>query len=501
MTQPAATDLVNIGGLTVSPARRRLFGPAGELSLEPMVLRLLLLLGERLGDVVERRFLFDALWGRAEVGDDSLNRLIAALRKALAQVSAGRASIETVPRSGYRLLIEQAENQPINQALHRRWLLGGAAAIAGVGAIGLFTFDRVEDGRRAEALVAEADRLFRSGLPADRSRGEQLITRALSLDPNSASAHGRLAYEMADAVVNEGGRNVAAAMRSAQRAIRAALAKDPQEPYALLAQLILEKSHFDWSGLENGLRALYSSAPANASVLNQLTALLQAAGRTLESWRFNEREFSLDRLSPGPQYRRALKLWILGRGEDAYQAIERLIYLWPSHPWVWNARLLILAFSGRAEAALAMIDDPRQRLPNVSPQRLAQWRPTLAALTSPGPAKLASAVEANIAAARQSPGQAAYAAMALAGLGEIDAAYRITDGFLLARGPLIIERPSDGRNRLSDAPSWRRTQWLFTPPMTDFRRDARFVRLCDGIGLTAYWRERNIQPEYLPARV
>jgi tetratricopeptide (TPR) repeat protein len=306
---------------------------------------------------------------------------------------------------------------------------------------------------------------------------------------------------MANAAVNEGGRNIAAAVRRAEQELHAALVLNPQEPYALLARLTLESSPFDWTGMEIGLRALHRLAPANHSVLSQLTFLLQGAGRTLESWRFNEREYALDRLSPGPQYRRALKLWILGRGEEAYRESERLIHLWPSHPWVWNARFLILAFNGRPQAALAMIEDPQQRPPSVNPQRIAQWRPTLAALTSPEPAKVAAALETNLAAARQSPGQAAYGAMALAGLGEIDAAYQITDGLLLSRGSLIIGRPSDGRNRLSDAPSWRRTQWLFTPPMARFRQDARFVDLCAGIGLTAYWRERRVKPDDPPARV
>jgi hypothetical protein len=231
------------------------------------------------------------------------------------------------------------------------------------------------------------------------------------------------------------------------------------------------------------------------AVIGQLTFLLQGAGQTIESWRFNEKEIALDRLSPGPQYRRALKLWILGRGEEAFHASERLINLWPSHPWVWNARFLILAFGGRPEAALAMIDNPQQRPPNVTPQRLVQWRPTLAALTSPDRANLAAARAANLAAAPQSPGQAAYGAMALAGLGEIDAAYRITDGLLLSRGSLITQRSPGGYNPLVDAPSWRRTQWLFTPPMARFRRDDRFAKLCEGIGLTAYWRARRIRPD------
>jgi hypothetical protein len=38
---------------------------------------------------------------------------------------------------------------------------------------------------------------------------------------------------------------------------------------------------------------------------------------------------------------------------------------------------------------------------------------------------------------------------------------------------------------------------MFTPPAAAMRPDPRFLPLCDGIGLTDYWRRRGVKPDYL----
>src|SRR4051812_50065900 len=76
--------------------------------MEPLVMQLLLQLVDGRGQVLLRSELFDHLWGNAQVGDDSLNRLVGSLRKALERTSAGAVQIETVPRVGYRLIAEPA---------------------------------------------------------------------------------------------------------------------------------------------------------------------------------------------------------------------------------------------------------------------------------------------------------------------------------------------------------------------------------------------------------
>jgi hypothetical protein len=45
---------------------------------------------------------------------------------------------------------------------------------------------------------------------------------------------------------------------------------------------------------------------------------------------------------------------------------------------------------------------------------------------------------------------------------------------------------------------WRaNVQWLFTPPCAAMRADPRFNEICDGIGLTEYWRRRGVKPDYM----
>src|SRR5690349_14717266 len=88
-----------IGSLEISPSRRLVEGPHGQAYLEPLVMQVLLLLLDARGSVVTRNELFDQCWGAAAVGDDSLNRVIAGVRKILEEVAPGRLEIETIPRT------------------------------------------------------------------------------------------------------------------------------------------------------------------------------------------------------------------------------------------------------------------------------------------------------------------------------------------------------------------------------------------------------------------
>ena len=63
-----------------------------------------LLLLDSGGSVITRDELFGSAWGGAFVGDDSLNRAIGQVRKVAAETASGLFEIETVPRTGYRLM-------------------------------------------------------------------------------------------------------------------------------------------------------------------------------------------------------------------------------------------------------------------------------------------------------------------------------------------------------------------------------------------------------------
>jgi hypothetical protein len=167
---------------------------------------------------------------------------------------------------------------------------------------------------------------------------------------------------------------------------------------------------------------------------------------------------------------------------------------------VWNARFMILAFTGRTGAAAALLQDQVAPPANSHPARLAQWLPTFDAFAQPSPARIARAREANLSAAQLNPGQATYAAMVLSQLGDTDAAFDVINALLLSKGPLVSRRPILSRSFVANSPSWCRTQWLFMPPLAAVRADARFEALCDALGLTRYWRQRRVFPDTsLPA--
>lgn len=492
---------LSLAGLAIDPARRRVTGPGGEAVIEPLVMRLLLELVDREGEVLPRRELFNRLWGNAQVGDDSLNRAVGNLRRALDRTSEGEVLIETVPRVGYRLTTSHAEAGSGQRTVGRRALLMGGAAMAlavvGAAILRLRTERELTD---AKQWTDRGDVLLRDAVPLQAGAALPPLRKAMALDPRSSRALGLMALAEETSAYNGGSANPADSLRHAETCARDALQRDPGEPHARLAMLDLNAGRMDWSEIEDGLQALLGTAPDNLHVLGSLTSFLQAAGLTRRSWPINERAAAAAPSSPTPQWRRVLRLWTAGRTQDALALSERLMPLWPSHALVWNARFMVLAYSGRTAAAAEMLGSPASPAANAHPILRSQWEPTLAALADPSQAKVAQAREANLAAAQRSPGQATYAAMTLSALGEVDAAYLVIDALLRSKGPLAVGRPVAAHSFVANAPSWCRTQWLFMPPLVAVRQDARFEGLCDDLGLTRYWRKRGVTPDtFLPS--
>jgi adenylate cyclase len=91
----------DIGAITVRPSTREALAGDRREVLEPRVMQVLVALARRRGFVVSRNDLINACWGGRAVGEDAINRCIAAVRR-LAQAHGGF-SVETVVRVGYRL--------------------------------------------------------------------------------------------------------------------------------------------------------------------------------------------------------------------------------------------------------------------------------------------------------------------------------------------------------------------------------------------------------------
>src|SRR5262245_60417541 len=101
---------LRLGGLEVRPPTCEVAGPAGRETLQPRIMQVLVALTTAHGEVVSRDDLIRRCWEGRAVGDDAINRCIAKLRQVGAQHAAF--TVETVPRVGYRLVVQAAPAAP-----------------------------------------------------------------------------------------------------------------------------------------------------------------------------------------------------------------------------------------------------------------------------------------------------------------------------------------------------------------------------------------------------
>jgi DNA-binding winged helix-turn-helix (wHTH) protein/tetratricopeptide (TPR) repeat protein len=493
--------------MQVSPARRLVQGPGGSAHVQPLIMQVFLMLVDARGQVVTRNDLFDQVWGGVVIGDDSLNRAIGKVRQIGAEVAPGLFEIETIPRTGYRMtgnvltaehVMSGEREEPSPSRVSRRMMLGSAAAAgaAAAGGLGLWSVRRSRDDHRFNALMdlGKKAQLYDDG----STEAAKYFEQAVAMRPDNPQAQGLFAMAQAtDAEYGDPG-EASAALQRADRAARAALAVDPDEPNARLALVTLQRSTLDLATNEDRLRDILATAPNNIAVMGSLWALLQSVGRSRDALALVERANVLEPLAPSCQYPKAQLLWIVGRTAEADRVIDRAMQYWPDHWGVRFARFTIYAYTGRPRAALAMLD--AKTSPMYPPDAVSLWRVSLAALDQRSPASIAAARSANLEAAKQNPGLSNQAVIVLSALGELDAAFDIANRLLLFRRP-VEPRPQPGSAKPPvKSTSWRFAPWLFIPPVEPMQADPRFTALCDGIGLTEYWRKRHVIPDFRLSR-
>jgi DNA-binding winged helix-turn-helix (wHTH) protein len=489
---------LQLGPMLVSPSRRLVEGPGGHAHLEPLIMQVFLLLLDAGGKVVTRNELFDQCWGGVIVGDDSLNRAIAKVRRTGAQVAPGLYEIETIPRTGYRLTGEILQSlgrgscdpeRPTQQRISRRTVVAASAGAAAVLAGGGVWWLRTREEREFEDLMTRGERAMNTSDPGENP--SQYFRRAIALRPDDARAQGRFAYTQA--LRADYGGSDGDTLQESERAIAAALEIDPNEPHAHLARLSLRSGTLDLGTTEDRLRQILAAAPDNMQAMRLLWNMLQCVGRSREALALVERSLRINPLASGSHYPRAQLLWITGQTAEADRIIAKAMQYWPAHRFVRFARFTIFAFTGRPRAALAMIEKQETAPQNYTPEALALWRVSLSALDQRTAETIAVARRANLEAVKTQERLASQAAMVMSALGEVDAAFEITNTFFA-----VGETGAVPRNPRLPAKStaWRFAPWLFTPPIAAMRADPRFQALVDEIGLAAYWDARKVRPDY-----
>ena len=151
-----------VGGATIDPVSREASYSGSQERLQPQTLKVLIALARRRNQVVTRHELVDSCWDGRIVGDDVINRCISLLRDFAER--AGGFAIETVPKSGYRLV----EAGAAAKGLPRPWLAAVAAVILALVTAAALWWPSTRPNATTVAVIA-----------ADGSRVTQELARSL----------------------------------------------------------------------------------------------------------------------------------------------------------------------------------------------------------------------------------------------------------------------------------------------------------------------------------
>jgi TolB-like protein len=250
-----------------------------------------------------------------------------------------------------------------------------------------------------------------------------------------------------------------------------ALALDPKSPDGYLAQEMLLPPTA-WAAREALLRKGVAADPDWPHTNGFLFQLLQETGRSAEAAPYASRAAAAD-LQIDWSYAPATANCQLGRFDPAISALRQIYERDPGAvKWLFYADCLIQA--GRYADLLAMYEDPSRPL-------------ALRTATESAVKALVTKAPVDRDAARR---------MALGQVGP--SAYLTLDAIraLTLMGFLDDAFTAAERFQPGTAATGATTSLLFSPAMAAMRRDPRFLRLADRLGLVAYWRTSGKWPDF-----
>lgn len=497
-----------LGLVEVRPATRTISRGDSHEKVEPRVMQVLVALAEAYGEVLTREALFYRCWGGVYVGDDSLNRAIAGVRRVAAGIAADSFEVETIPRTGYRLIAEErpvavddlgevwndmADTSPA-VGISRRWLLAGGAAAAMAG--GVFLYGRGAGASDpAVPLMAQSRTQMRSGTEDGKASAVRLSRQAVRVSPGNAEAWGLLALTMARSDEHAMGR-ATIAMTEIESAADRALQIDPGNADARAALAIAIPYFGDWLAAERRFDAVLAEHPDHVFTRDSRQFMLGAVGRMKESGVARIALPESANLDATLAFKRIYALWFLGRIAEADRAADQVLEIWPREPGAWFARLWVLAGTGRLDRARAHVADRAAR-PELPPPVFAGIDAALEAAQSGQPGAIAGVSQRLLAGVRENVAAVVNAMMLLNVMGALDQAFDLAQAYYLERGPLIAAL--DWRPGQPVVPDQRRrkTNMIFTPLAAPMQQDPRFMPLMEEIGLADYWARRGIAPDFL----
>jgi DNA-binding winged helix-turn-helix (wHTH) protein/Tfp pilus assembly protein PilF len=457
-----------VGRVSVRPSRGELARAGCAERVEPRLMQVLVALAQANGATVSRQELIARCWGGLSMSPDAVNRVISLLRQLLARMESG-ASIETLPRIGYRLDIAAPAASPIR-----------------------------EESGAPVALVEDLYRRARVGLEQpSREPIEQALaylTQAVALAPDFARGWAALAEAQRMLTLYLPAPMQAPARAEARRSAERALALDPALGDAFGTQANLIPRFNRWRDVEALFFKGLAAAPPSAGLLHLHAQFLLAVGYTAKGTEALLQLRERDPLSARVAVELAAALFDLGRTGQALDTISQAHALWPGIMLVWSECVRLHVVADDYRRAQALLDCPPSSVAPDDPN-LARRRLHLIARRDRRPGDMAAACKNFLDFARIGIAPATVAIHALTTLDQPEAALGVAEEIFQENPP---QAQAPGTNMMA-------TYTLGGQPdsIVLFRRDTaslrglpRFARILERIGLEAYWRETGSPPDF-----
>lgn len=482
-----------LGPIRIEPPTRQVIAGSQPQTLEPRVMQVMVVLVQAGGRVVTRDEMVDRCWDGRIVGDDAIHRVISRLRH-LAEDLGNAFRIETIPRVGYRLLVNGdpvpgSEGSPRRTdtapASRRKILIGaGAVAIAGaVGAAALRQFPQREPDRLARLYY---ERGLAARGQASRAMSEQGVAdlrEAVRIDPDYAEAWAALAWGYRGLLEFGPHPDSARIQAAAKSAALRALQLQPDNMDARATILLIPPFYRHWTSIEAGCRELLARDANHRISLYNLAFVLMETGRWSESVPYLQSLKRIEPLWPLPRMRLSQALRTAGRIDETDDEIEALLKSWPRRFDIWSLKSRHLLMTGRSAEAVLFVEDASLQPPDT--KALVEIdRAVVRAFASKSPADRQRAVALRLSDPRLRSVMVVWAVLDLSILGEVDTAFSLLEGYYFGRGKWASLR--------SDRP---RTEMLFSIMAEPLRRDSRFQSLLVETGLQRFWEQAGVRPD------
>jgi DNA-binding winged helix-turn-helix (wHTH) protein len=378
--------LVRLGRLTLNPPVRTIRHDDGaDEVVEPRVMQVLLALAEANGEIVRREELTERCWEGRIVGEDAINRVLSRLRRVAEGIGADSFRIETITRIGYRLVALTDDNaatvpeavaapppvetdritpSPTEPLTTRRSVVRGAVGL-GVGAIAggcaWWALHRPHLTRAARVAMERGMNAMRLQAPDQMTTAVAAFHEATEIAPGAAEPWGCLALAYRWLCFWSHGQEAELDAERARDAANKALQIDPDNGDAQAALATLQPEYRNWLAYDAACRPIIARHPDQFGIGLLYIDLMSNVGRIRTVNAIAQRLMARDTGWPSVHADLILSNWCLGRLDDADAALDRAAQLWPRDLTLWFIRQRVLAYSGRAAASLAMVEDVDHR--------------------------------------------------------------------------------------------------------------------------------------------